>query len=422
MTSQPKLGSHKQSRADFIFVYAAYVLRYVYLLLLIPFYGRVLGVEGYGAMLAAMSLMTICWRFVEWGFSQVGIRDLATSGPEHYAELYGQHLSARSLLALLALLGGGVAIMLSPVLAANPVAGIAAVILGVVCAYNLGWYFVGSGRPRMGVKPEVLGFVISLVLVFSLVREEDDADLAMLSLLCSGVICLAVAHYWVRREVSGAKLSVRKGLTLIRSSSAVFLFTGTSALLVSSSTYLLSILSTPAEVGAFGAAERLVAVGLSVMGPAGQIFLPRINALLAEDTDAAHRLIRKAGLLLLAIGFAGLGGSLLLGHWVIPLIFGPGFEESVRMLHYLALLFPIGAANLLLSSYILIPLRKDGLLAKVVLLGAAISLLLAFPLGSQYGGMGMVVARVVGDSLVFLGLLGCCWKLGILARLFNIRN
>lgn len=422
MTSQPKLRPSTGSRMDFIFVYAAYVLRYVYLLLLIPFYGRVLGVEGYGVVLAAMSLMTICWRFVEWGFSQVGIRELATAGPERYAQLYGQHLSARGLLSLLAVLGGGAAILLSPTLAAHPVAGIASVALGVVCAYNLGWYFVGTGRPRMGVKPEVLGFVISLTLVFSLVQDEGDADLAILALLCSGVVCLAIAHGWVHKEVRGARLSVSKGFELIRSSGAVFLFTGTSALLVSSSTYLLSILSTPAEVGTFGAAERLVAVGLSVMGPAGQIFLPRITALLADDVDAAYRLIRKASLLLLGIGFAGLAGSLLLGHWVIPLIFGPGFENSVRMLHYLALLFPLGAANLLLSSYILIPLRQDGLLAKVVLFGAGISLLLAFPLGSQYAGMGMVVARVVGDSIVFLGLLGCCWKLGILARLFNLRH
>lgn len=63
-----KDSSKTKSRSDLIFVYAAYTLRYLYLLLLIPFYGRVLGVEGYAVVLAAMSLMAIVWRFVDWGF------------------------------------------------------------------------------------------------------------------------------------------------------------------------------------------------------------------------------------------------------------------------------------------------------------------------------------------------------------------
>src|SRR6218665_1542923 len=138
----------KQSRADFVFVYVAYTLRYLYLLLLIPFYGRVLGVEGYGVVLAAMSLMTIVWRFVEWGFGTIGMRSMATAAPAQYSGLFAQHISARLLLSVVALGFTGVAITLSPVLAAHPGAGFAGAMLGIVSAFNLGWYFTGSGRPR----------------------------------------------------------------------------------------------------------------------------------------------------------------------------------------------------------------------------------------------------------------------------------
>jgi len=411
-----------QSRADFIFVYLAYTLRYLYLLLLIPFYGRVLGVEGYGVVLAAMSLMTIAWRFVEWGFATVGMRDIATAAPERYAGLFGQQLSARLILAVLALIGGAIAIWLSPVLKAYPVAGMAAVTLGIVSAFNLGWYFTGSSRPRSAVKLEVLGFAVSLALIFSLVRDEGDTDLVMLSLLASGAIALAAAHWLVRREIAKARVSLREGLALVRSSSTVFLYTGTSALLVASSTYLLSILSTSEQVGVFGAAERLIAIGLSVMAPAGQIFVPRITALFVNDTDGAHALIRKAMWLLVGIGACGLLCTLVLGKWVVPLIFGPGFEQSVAILQCMALLFPISAVTLVLSSYVLIPLHKEGLLAKVILFGAALSLLCAVPLGIYYGAMGMAIARVFGELVVFVCLIFLCWKLGILARIFNVKH
>lgn len=420
--SNLKVPEHRQSRADFAFVYAAYALRYLYLLLLIPFYGRVLGVEGYGVVLAAMSLMAIAWRIVEWGFATVGMRSIATASSSQYPQLFADHLSARLLLSGLVLLGGGLAVWLSPVLAAHPVAGMAAVLLGIVSAFNLGWYFTGSGRPRIAVKLEVLGFAISLLLVLSLVRSAEDVDWALLSLLASGVLALATAHIWARREIAGARLAWRNGVALIGSSSAAFLYTGSSALLVSASTYLLSLLASNEEVGAFGAAERLVAVGLSVMAPAGQIFVPRITSLFTSAPEAAHALIRKALLLLLGIGVLGLLCSLLLGGWVVPLIFGAGFDKSIAILQCLSLLFPLSAVTLVLGSYVLIPLHQERLLARVVLLGATLSLLCAVPLSLAHGGMGMAIARVGGELFVFIGLLGICWKLGLLTPLFSLHH
>ena len=62
-----------------LFVYGAYLFRYLYLLILIPFYGHVLGATAYGQVLAAMSLYQIIWLAVEYGFPVVGARDLAST-------------------------------------------------------------------------------------------------------------------------------------------------------------------------------------------------------------------------------------------------------------------------------------------------------------------------------------------------------
>ncbi|ASL29064.1 oligosaccharide flippase family protein [Azotobacter chroococcum] len=420
--SNLKFVGGRQSRADLFFVYMAYALRYLYLLLLIPFYGRVLGVEGYGLVLAAMSLMNMTWLFVNWGFSTAGMRAMATASPAEYAGLFGEHVMARMILSALAFVGGAIAIVLSPVLSTHPVAGLAAVTLGIVSAFNLGWYFTGSGRPRSSVKLEVMGFAISLLLILTLVRNKDDSDLVLISLLCSGTIALAVAHWWIRHEISQPPLELKSSLALIQSSSTIFLYSGSSVLLVASSTYLLTLLSTQAEVGAFGAAERLVAVGLSVLGPAGQIFVPRITAMFVQDACAAYGLVRKAMAFLLGMGFCGLLCSLFLGHWIVPLIFGAGFEGSVSVLQYLAFVFPLNAANLVLSSYVLIPLHKESMLAKAALAGAAVNLFCAVPLGIAYGGLGMAVARISGELIVFLALSYSCWKMGILARIFNYQE
>jgi PST family polysaccharide transporter len=104
------------------------------------------------------------------------------------------------------------------------------------------------------------------------------------------------------------------------------------------------------------------------------------------------------------------------------LIFGPGFEDSVLVLQLMAFLFPISGCTLVLASYVLIPQHKESVLAKVILVGAAISLLCAVPLGMHFGGLGMAVARLIGESIVLISLTYYCWKLGILARIFNDKN
>ncbi|MGN6651100.1 MAG: lipopolysaccharide biosynthesis protein, partial [Trinickia sp.] len=49
----------KENTRVLVFVYVGYIMRYLYLLVVIPFYGRVLGVTEYGRVLAAMSLMNV---------------------------------------------------------------------------------------------------------------------------------------------------------------------------------------------------------------------------------------------------------------------------------------------------------------------------------------------------------------------------
>ncbi|GAB2888986.1 hypothetical protein GCM10027046_16770 [Uliginosibacterium flavum] len=409
------------SRLDLFFVYAAYALRYLYLLVLIPFYGRVLGVEAYGQVLAGMSLMSMVWMFVSYGFPGVGGREMALAPPAGYGVIFWRQWSGRAVFSLLALVGGGVAVWASPVLAATPWLGLWAVLLGLVSAYNIGWYFTGSHRPRQSVKLEVLGFVLNLVLILSLVRSEADVNWTLGSILISGSIALAVAHWWVRGEIGKPRVSIGQGLQLIKGSSTFFVYSASSALLVSSSTYLLSLLSTSQEVGHFGAAERLASVGLAVMGPAAQVFVPRITALFAQDHAAAYRLVRKAALLLLAVGFSGCVLASVLAPWGIPLIFGAGFESSVPVLRLLAILFPLNACIQILGMYVLVPLYKESALMRCALAGAAVNILLALFLGSHSGAMGMAVARVLGECITAGLLIGLAWREGILNSIFRLK-
>lgn len=402
-----------------MFVYLAYSLRYVYLILLIPFYARVLGAEGYGVVLAALSLMQTIWLFVNWGFATAGTREITIAKPHEYADIFNVHFSARLIISVGALILGLVAVYFSNVLSQHLLAGVFAVLLGVISAFNLGWYFGGTGRPRDAVKLEVLGFILNLALILSLVQQEEDSWLAVFSIFCSGGIALAVAHWWVRHEIKPIKLKIKEGLELIHASKSIFIFSSAGIALGASSTYLLSTLTSHTEVGYYGSAERLVSAGLSLMGPVGAVFIPKVMKLFNENVPLAYVYIRKILFFLLAIAFAGLIVSEVAAELVVQIIFGDQFAGSVDILRCMAIIFPFSAASLILGSYILVPLHQDALLAKITVWGAVISILLAIPLTIYYQGLGMALARVLGAAISFIMLIVSCHRLGYLKQLMH---
>ena len=402
-----------------MFVYLAYSLRYVYLLLLIPFYARVLGAEGYGVVLAALSLMQTIWLFVSWGFGTAGTRTISTSKPHEYVDIFNEHFSARLLISAGALVIGLIAVYFSKILSQHVLAGVFAVLLGIISAFNLGWYFSGTGRPRDAVKLEVLGFILNLALILSLVQEKEDSWLAIFSIFCSGSIALVVAHWWVRHEIRPIKLKVKEGIELIHASKSIFIYSSAGVALGAASTYLLSTLVGNTEVSYYGSAERLVSAGLSLMGPVGAVFAPKVIRQFSENATQAYVYIRKIFYFLLTIAILGMVVSEVGAEVIVKIVFGNQFMGSVNILRCMALIFPFSAMNIILGSYILVPLHHDKLMAKITVLGVIASIILAIPLSIYLQGAGMAIARVVGTVITFVMLLISCHRLGVLKPLFQ---
>jgi PST family polysaccharide transporter len=393
-------------------------MRYLYLIVVIPFYGRVLGVTEYGRVLAAMSLMNVIWMLVSYGFTFVGMREIANTqkSGEHHA-IFSLHFSARLLMGLLGGVVGVVATFCSPALAERPAIGILATALGIVSGWNLGWLFQGRQRFRTPIMLEVLGFAVSLVLILSLVGGPADSSWVLGSLLIAGVISSVIAYSLTIFEIGLPVIRWRGVPQLFRSSTMLFCYSTGSAVLTASSTYLLTLLSTSSQVGYFGAAERFATIGLSLMGPAGQVFIPTISRQLAQgDHAGARATTRRGAALLIGYGLLALGGALVLSPLLLPLILGKAFAPSVSVLQCLAWMFPFAAFNQFVGFYVLVPRKKDRVLAIAGVISGLANLAAALFLAPRYGAMGMALARVVGEVTLSLILLCFTVRSGLLTE------
>ncbi len=390
------------------FVYFGYAFRYLHILILVPFYGRVLGAAEYGRILAASSLMQIVWMLTEYSLPTVGARDLARARePREIAILYSSHWMGRLALTPLVLLIGLAGVALSPVLRERPLYGVLAVLTGVVMAYNLGWFFQGTLRFRTSVLLEVLGFAISLPLVLLLVRGPEDGWLVLASLLASGSIATAVAHVLALSSLDPSALRWRGGIQLLRDSAVLFVHKGLSVVMTSSSTYLISLFATATQVGWYGAAERIVNAAMGLLLPAHQVLMRtaafRISA--RESEHLGYALVRKSVAALTGFSVCMLAGALLLGGYAVPWILGPEFGPSVPLLHVLSVLFPFAALSQVVVGYVFIPLCLDSLVAKISLVCAIATLIAIVALGYVFGAHGVAWARTLGAVLLAVVLV-----------------
>lgn len=411
----------KENTRVLVFVYVGYIMRYLYLLVVIPFYGRVLGVTEYGRVLAAMSLMNVIWMLVSFGFTFVGMRDASRVHEKHeHNQIFSLHMSARMAMSSLGVLIGMVATFCSPVLSQRPLIGIFATLLGVLNGCNVSWLFQGRQRFRTPIILEVVGFAMSLLLVLWLVHGPGDSTMVLASLLVAGICTTVIAYQLTVKDIGWPRLNLRGVPGLMRDSTMLFLYSTGSVVLTSASTYLLTLLSTPTQVGYYGAAERFATIGLSLMGPASQVFIPTISRQIAQnDHHGARVTTRRGAALLLGYGFLALGGALVLSPYVLPLILGAAFKPSAHVLQCFAWMFPFSAFNQFVGFYVLLPRKKDRLMAVAGLMSAAANLTSALLLAPAYGAVGMALARVIGEGTLSATLLIFAWRTGLLGAIFG---
>jgi PST family polysaccharide transporter len=294
------------------------------------------------------------------------------------------------------------------------------VLLGLLAAFNPGWYYTSTGRARTSVMIEVVGFVTSLALIFLFVHQPSDLSRVFFLLLASCILQTVLGFGAIRQEFSGWFSSIRAGIDLIHRSKIIFIYTGTSVLLITASTYLLSVLAPATEVSAFGVAERLIAVALSLTVPASQILIPKVTYLVGVDPAKANRLAWGILAFFLVGALGGVACTMLLADWLVPLVFGKGFQSSIPVLKVFVLVLPLSVVNQALGLYFLIPRHRDGLLARAGVATAIVSIVAAIPLASHWGAMGMVASRLLGELTLLTTLLISLVRSGLISEIFAI--
>jgi PST family polysaccharide transporter len=345
-----------------------------------------------------MSLTAIVWMVVNFGFSSIGARELAlTMVRDNHSIIFSRQSSARLLLIPVGLLVGALGIAFSPLLRMNPLFGVTATLLGIVNGTNLGWFYQGLRKFKLSLIFEALSYPLNVFFVLLFVKQASDGLNALIALLASACIATVSSYVVAFRIVKPRSLDFRGAIDEIKSAGTFFLQSVNAMLMASGSTYVLSIFSSAAQVGYFGAAEKLTSFALAFLQPAAQVLIPTISHRRKHSPSQVDHLIRNGILFELSFGLAACIGGAILAPQIIGLAFGVPFLPSDHIMRIMVWALPFAAFTHAVGCYVMVPMKNERWIVYAFLIGNCINVtviaLLARKLNAEY----VAIARVMGE-------------------------
>ena len=385
-------------------VYLAYVSRAFAFVLLVPVLSRAISKEVWGSVLVGQALTVWLVLLLEFGFALSVARAVTVRrhDPAFVARLLGDVVSAKLMLAALAVVLAVPVILASSALRAHPLLGALATVQALVQGFGLLWYYQASEQLYRYSLADLAGRALYLPGVLLLVRGDARAPWVFGLAILTGLLVNLWTYRDVRRQLPPTALSWRGGLRTLREGALLSGFTLLTSVYTTASLLILGFFAPPATLAAYGNADRLVRAAVGVIGPLNQMVFPRATALFHAGLDGGLRFARSSVLLFAALGFAGYALGWLLAGRIVAVFFGAQYADAVVYFRTLLWLLPLTAVNTALGFHVLLALRRDRAFTLIYSAVSALSLGAMLWLLPQFG------ARALADIVVGAEVVAFC--------------
>lgn len=379
-------------------------------LLLLPYLTRVLGLEGYGVVAFGLAIVQLAFVVTDYGFGLSATYRIARrrDDPAWLNGLASRVLGCKLLLvaAVGLLLAAGLALDTRH---ADQRPFFALLMLSVLGqALQPVWLFQGLERMGWITVYSVLGKALYVLLV--LLSVHSMADLAWVAVAHGVAQCVAAAV--------GLGLAWRLGLRLhrpgwaaigaeFRHSAAYFWSRAAVSTYAAGGAVFLGLVSGPAQVALYAAAEQLYKAAQGLVMPLSQALFPHM-ARRRDDALFARLLLATAAGAALGLAAAAWGGPALL-----TALFGAAFAPAQPVLMVFAGVFCLSAPALLLGYPYLGALGRIDLANRSVFLAGALQLLLlaaCWRLGWTTA-VDVALAVLFAEAVVLAYRGGWAWRL-----------
>ena len=270
----------------------------------------------------------------------------------------------------------------------------------VSALFDISWFYFGIEKFKLTVTRNSILKIISVILVFLLVKNTDDlwkytAIMSLGTLMSQIILWLPLKKYVKLQKPSlkEMKKNIAPIITLFIPVIAISLYKYMDKIMIGS-------ISTKKELGFYENSEKVLNISLTIITSFGTVMLPRMSNLLNKNKEAAKKYIQISMKYIMMIAIAISCGLFSVATIFSIIFWGKRFERCGIIIKVLAISIPFTAfANIIRTQY-LIPTKKDRNYISSVFTGAIVNLILNVILIPKYGAIGASIGTLFAEIAV----------------------
>jgi len=267
---------------------------------------------------------------------------------------------------------------------------------------DITWYLNGVEKFKLTVTRNTIIKVLATVLIFAMVKSRDDIYVYIFIMSLSFLLSQIVVWPFIKKEITFVKVVFTDVTVHIKSNLVLFIAVLAVSLYRYMDKIMLGTIINEHEVGIYENSEKLMQIPINFVNALGIVMLPRMSYIFSNNGKSNE----TDNIILVSEIFASfLSSSLCLGIMgiaseLVPVFYGSGYSDCITILYILmpSCLF-MAFANVLRTQF-LIPLKKDRIYIRAIVIGALVNLIINSFLIPNLGASGAAIGTLIAEILV----------------------
>ena len=269
--------------------------------------------------------------------------------------------------------------------------------------FDVNWFFFGIEEFKLTVTRNSILKIITLVLIFTLVKQPTDLWKYTLIMSASTLVSQLILWPFLLKKIEKIEKIDLKNLKVhFKQCLILFIPVIAVSLYKIMDKVMLGYLSDVTELGFYEQAEKIINVPCAIITALGTVMLPRISNLVAnKNNEKVIAYIEKSINVIMFLAFPMMFGIIAISYNFIPMYLGTDFSKSATILNLLSVTIIFSSfANVLRTEYLL-PHELDKIYIWSVIGGAIVNLVANFLLIPKYSGIGASIGTIFAEFFVF---------------------
>ena len=270
--------------------------------------------------------------------------------------------------------------------------------------FDISWFFQGIEDFKKVVIRNTIVKIISIILIFILIKEPSDLWIYFCIYAISNFIGNATLWIKIRKYISLRRVKLSDLKKHIKPTISLFIpQIATSIYTVLDKTMLGALTNNLSEVGFYEQSQKIVKIALTLVTTMGTVMIPRIAYTYATgDKEKISTYMRKTFNFVWILAVPIMFGIMAVSKDLVPWFFGDGYEKVADLMIWSSPVIIFISLSTVIGSQFLMSIKKQNVHTMAVIIGSIINVVLNLILLKTYESMGAVISTVVAELAIIL--------------------